>query len=231
MFRAFQSAPSKGFTLLELLIAIGVISILAAFSLPTYVRYLNEAKAAEFLVRIHRIALAYHEVLLVDIPKQQDLRSYDSPRMGEPPKQFNDLAAIYAKQYGIELGSFLVNHSNYFGTISDGEIPVLFLKANTDAGRDVLHALDHVTQNQHSFANPSLMIIALEDPVQRQSAAGTGSGGTTPDTSATDTSKSSDPKPSDPNPLVNPVATGTAPGPGTSPPSSSTRASTSSTSS
>ena len=195
---AYPTRKAKGFTLLELLIALSIISILALFAVPSYVRYVNEAKAADFLTRIHQIALAYHEVLLVDVPNQKDLRPYDSPSMGEPPKKFDDLSTLYAEHYGIELGSFLVNHSNYFGTISDGEIPVLFLKANTDAGRDVLHALDHVTQNQHSFANPSLMIIALEDSVQRQSTTAASSGNPPGE------AKPKDPKPSDANPVVNP---------------------------
>ena len=204
MFCAYPTRKAKGFTLLELLIALSIISILAMFAVPSYVRYVNEAKAADFLTKIHQIALAYHEVLLIDVPNQHDLRPYDSPRMGEPPKKFDDLAAIYAEHHDIELGSFLVNHSNYFGTISDGEIPVLFLKANSDAGRDVLHALDHVTQNQHTFANPSLMIIALEDSVQRQSTTAAGSRNPPGEV------KPKDPKPSDANPVVNPTGSNTA---------------------
>ena len=171
----FKSCGNRrGYTLLEVLIGLSIISILAAVSIPSYVRYVNEAKAADFLLRIHQIALAYHEVLLVDVPNLQDLRPFDSPKMGAAPPKFDDLAAIYAEHHDIELGSFLVNHSNYFGSISDGEIPVLFLKANSESGRDVLHALDYVTQKEHTFANPSLMIIALEDPQARQVTSGTG---------------------------------------------------------
>lgn len=159
----------RGFTLLELMMVVAVIGILAVLAIPTYTKYVNEAKAAEFLVRMHTIALAYHEVLQVDVPNQSDLRSYNSPKMGEAPIQFQDLTEIYKEHQDITLGSFLVNHSSYFSNISDGEIPVLFLKANTPYGRDILHALDHLTQNRHTFVDPAILVVALEDTVPRQS--------------------------------------------------------------
>ena len=77
---------------------------------------------------------------------------------------------------------------------------MLFLKANSDAGRDVLHALDHVTRNQHTFANPSLMIIALEDTVQRQVSTGTDSN-KRPDTKPTDTGSTDTKTVVDPTPI------------------------------
>lgn len=159
----------RGFTLLELMMVVAVIGILAVVALPSYTKYVNEAKAAEFLIRMHTIALAYHEVLQVDVPNQSDLRSYNSPKMGEAPAQFQDLTDIYREHQDITLGSFLVNHSSYFSNISDGEIPVLFLKANTPYGRDILHALDHLTQNRHTFVDPTILVVALEDTVPRQS--------------------------------------------------------------
>ena len=51
-----------GFTLIEVLLALAVLGILAVLATPSYQKYVNEARAAEFLVKMHEITLAYHDV-------------------------------------------------------------------------------------------------------------------------------------------------------------------------
>jgi len=52
IFKAIQRKSSKGFTLIELLIVIGIISILAAISIPNYFKYMAKAKQTEVLANL-----------------------------------------------------------------------------------------------------------------------------------------------------------------------------------
>ena len=51
-----RSAPNRGFTLLELLAAVGIAAILAAISIPTYQSYMQKARVAHAVADIATIA-------------------------------------------------------------------------------------------------------------------------------------------------------------------------------
>lgn len=62
MHRTFR--PGKGFTLVELMIVVALISILAAVAVPTFSHYIDEAKTAEARENLSAIgagALAYYK--------------------------------------------------------------------------------------------------------------------------------------------------------------------------
>ncbi len=154
----------SGFTLLEIMMVIAIIGILAAIALPSYKRYINEAKAANFLIDIHDIALAYHDVLATHSISTDNKDQLSSPAFGQAPPYLPGLNNIYSAKHGISLSSQLVNHSGYFQYTGHEAFPVLFLKASTQQGTEVLSALDHLTKFKHTFVTPSVMMIALATP-------------------------------------------------------------------
>lgn len=175
----------KGFTLLEILLVVSIIGILATIATPPYQRYMNEAKAAKFLVDIHSISLAYHDVFASDPDLVANHDALTSPSFGEPPSFFSGLKSTYALKNGINMSSQLVNHSSYFRYTGHEEFPVLFLKANDKEGTALLNALDHITKFQHTFVTPQIMMIALAQPHETHQGSSSYSGmapSKTPDT-------------------------------------------------
>lgn len=173
---------NNGFTLLEVMMVIAIIGILAAIALPSYQRYVNEARAANFLVGIHDIALAYHDVLATNTVSSANKDLLSSPAFGQPPQYLPGLKGIYSAKHGISLSSQLVNHSGYFQYTGHEEFPVLFLRADNEQGIQVLSALDHLTRFKHTFVTPSVMMVALATPHESHRPTVAETGTQTPDT-------------------------------------------------
>ncbi|MEO2279740.1 prepilin-type N-terminal cleavage/methylation domain-containing protein [Pseudoalteromonas pernae] len=156
----------SGFTLIELMVVISIIGILTLIALPNYQRYVNEARAAEIINRIHSIALAYQD-LAASVPdvlkKPVELSSAD---FGLAPSYLPGLAYQFSPTHNIEFSAQLVNHYGHFQFTGHEAFPVLFLRANEQHGIDILNALDHVTKYDHSFVTPSIMMIALASPYE-----------------------------------------------------------------
>ena len=163
----------KGFTLIELMMVVSIVGILALVALPSYQRYINEAKAAEFLVDIHTITLAYHDVFATSDNLASDQKALSSPAFGQAPPYLSGLDGVYTTKHGISFSSQLVNHSGYFQYTGHGAFPVLFLKSVNEEGLAILKALDHVTQLKHTFVTPGLMMIALANPHEQHTVGAT----------------------------------------------------------
>lgn len=162
--RESMSEGQSGFTLLEVLMVVAVLGILSIIAVPSYQRYVNEAKAAEFLVKVHEVALVYQDIIATSPGALADHHALSSPGFGQAPSLLPGLASVFATQRGISLSSQMVNHSGYFRYTGHEAIPVLFLKADGKEGYGILQALDHVTQFKHTFVTPNIMMIALTIP-------------------------------------------------------------------
>ena len=161
-----NSFKSKGFTLVELMVAISIIGILSLIALPNYQGYVNESKAATLLYRIHSIGLAYQDVIATSPDALAKPNQLSSSSFGQAPSYLPGLANQFSEEFGIQFSAQLVNHSGYFNFTGHEAFPVLFLKANSQNGLNVLNALDHVTELKHSFVTPNMMIIALATPYE-----------------------------------------------------------------
>lgn len=159
-----KEQDQQGFTLIELLLIITIIGILALYAIPSYNRYINEAKAASILSKIHTITMAYADVAATQSEMYNDHKALTSSGFGSPPPYLPGLKSAFNGDHGIALASNWVNHSGIFNHTGHEAFPVLFLKADTEEGHNILRALDHVTQNEHTFVTPNMMMLALAVP-------------------------------------------------------------------
>lgn len=109
-------SPGKGFTLLELMVVVFVISIVLALVLPSFTgigesKIASEAKRLGSIVRyLNDSAISTKENLQMKIDLGDKLVSYSSPE-GEKSEKFDDISAV-------ELQSK--------GAISAGEVTIFF---------------------------------------------------------------------------------------------------------
>ncbi len=157
---------SNGFTLVELMVAISIIGILSLIALPNYQSYVNESKAATLLYRIHSIGLAYQDVIATSPDALAKPNELSSSSFGQAPSYLPGLASQFSEEFDIGFSAQLVDHSGFFNFTGHEAFPVLFLKANSQNGLNVLNALDHITELKHSFVTPNMMIIALATPYE-----------------------------------------------------------------
>jgi prepilin-type N-terminal cleavage/methylation domain-containing protein len=115
----------SGFTLVEVLVVVIIVAILAAISVPLYLKYVEDARAAEARTAISAIwtgAKIYHqrtgkwesdwEKFKVDID-QATIENWDFRIMGNPPKQILGIStsnmpggAGHRVTYDTETGQF-----------------------------------------------------------------------------------------------------------------------------
>jgi prepilin-type N-terminal cleavage/methylation domain-containing protein len=162
---------SSGFTLMEIVTVLLVIAILASLAIPNYRGYVAEAKAAELLIKIHHITLAYLDSSYDDIPTRS-ITYYDSSRFGKAPEAFSDKEYLYNTDNGMQLASYVMSTSKLFSGLVQQSTPVVFVHAGDQNNREILYALNHVLKVDHAFVNPDTLAIPLSMKVATLSQTG-----------------------------------------------------------
>jgi len=151
------------------MIVVTIIGILASIAAPSYQRYINEAKATQVLVNIHGISLSYLDSSYDSLFDHKRISSklqqlYQSADYGKAPSAFSGKDALYSTKDGIQLYSSIISsgsQSSVFHKIIARTLPVVFIKATSPQSNGILHALNHITQQEHVFITPSIMVVAL----------------------------------------------------------------------
>jgi type IV pilus assembly protein PilA len=75
-----RRASGRGFTLIELMIAIAIVGVLAAISIPAYTDYLNRAKVSEAMAAINACKVSVTEFVAFNgaLPTNADQAGCDS---------------------------------------------------------------------------------------------------------------------------------------------------------
>lgn len=84
--------PYKGFTLIELMIVIAIISILATMAIPTYQHYTQRARFAEVITTAHVYQLAVALALQAGVAIEE--LNTGNAGIPEAPGQTKNLAAL-----------------------------------------------------------------------------------------------------------------------------------------
>lgn len=146
------------------MVAVGIIGILASIATPSYQTYVRESKAAKLLVSIHDIGLHYMDASYDERkPGNSAYSYYDSPGFGQAPEAFPGMDNLYQGYYNIKLASYVLDHSGFLNGIIDQAVPVVFLKSSDKESQAILHALDHLLQQEHVFISPSILSISLSN--------------------------------------------------------------------
>ncbi len=85
---------SQGFTLVELMIAIGIIAVLAAFALPAYNSYITTAEQGQLISNIKTMEVFQEDFFLRNGEYAVDLDDNDAIRIeiGWVPQRDDDIA-------------------------------------------------------------------------------------------------------------------------------------------
>ncbi len=89
-----RKAVHTGFTLIELMIAIAIVGVLAAISVPAYTDYLNRAKVSEAMAAINACKVSVAEFVALNgaLPASADQAGCDAT----PNTQYIDALAVGA---------------------------------------------------------------------------------------------------------------------------------------
>ncbi|HLB41373.1 MAG TPA: prepilin-type N-terminal cleavage/methylation domain-containing protein [Gammaproteobacteria bacterium] len=112
----------KGFSLIELMIVVSIISILAMLAIPSYQVYIQRARFAEVITMTEVFKMAVSLALQQGIPSSELVNGkYDIPN---DPKSTHNLSSIHVENGIITAtGTALVNHASYIlKPNSDGTI-------------------------------------------------------------------------------------------------------------
>jgi prepilin-type N-terminal cleavage/methylation domain-containing protein len=154
----------KGYTLIELMIAIAIIGILAVIATPIYSRYTNEAKATELLMLIHRISLSYLDASYDEIPVNSATPApYDSKKFGQAPSAFAGMDDLYTTKGGIQLASFVVDKMGMFSPIVSQSMPVIYIHASKEQNMEILQALNHIMKMEHVYLSREMLVVSLSN--------------------------------------------------------------------
>jgi len=139
-----------------------LIAITSVYLVPKHIDKHAEADVAKLLLNIYNISLAYHNAIPDSsvLSTATERQRFESERFGEPPPAFEALATAYRLSDDITISSIVVNHRQPF--------TALLIRAESDWGKNVLGAYDVMTEYEHAYVTPNVIMMVFDNGRQIQ---------------------------------------------------------------
>ena len=112
-----MNSNQKGFTLIELMFAVGIVGILAAVALPVYFDYSTRAKVSEGFALADRAKFSVSETYLMSGEWKDTNSEYG---LSEP----NQISGKYVLRVGAVQDTVTITYHNLGRSVPDGSIVV-----------------------------------------------------------------------------------------------------------
>lgn len=159
------SRAIRGFTLVELMLALAVLGVLLAVAVPLYQDYTTRARVAQLLTNIDTLRTVFHTRNEVEggIPK------FTRGDVGKVPSELSGMPLGDELLHFEHLQLWLFQSSSHYGPFDGKEVPYLALTATGHDDSRYLRALAHALPHSAYawIVEPVAMVVPLLDAEAR----------------------------------------------------------------